>query len=63
MPRRKVVVNLVDGRALMGERRLSWPWQVALTGTSLARQGLDPVPMDGRVIIPRSRIDMIQVVG
>ncbi|MGC4891076.1 hypothetical protein [Micromonospora sp. DT227] len=61
--RRKVVVNLLDGRALMGERRLSWPWQVVLSGAHLARQGQEPVAVDGRVIVPRHRIDFIQVVG
>ncbi|WP_431881564.1 hypothetical protein [Micromonospora chalcea] len=61
--RRKVVINLLDGRALMGERHLSWPWQVVLSGAHLAERGHDPVAIDGRVIVPRFRIDFIQVVG
>lgn len=61
--RRRVVVNLVDGRALLGERRLSWPWQVVLSSAQLAERDGQPVPVDGRVVIPRHRVDWIQVVG
>lgn len=61
--RRKVVVNLIDGRAIVGERRLSWPWQVVVSGASLARPDGGSVPIDGRAIIPRHRIDFVQVVG
>lgn len=61
--RRRVVVNLIDGRALVGARRLSWPWQVVLSGAELARPDGVTVPVDGKAIIPRHRIDFIQVVG
>ena len=59
--RRKVVVNLIDGRAIVGDRRLSWPWQVVLSGAHLARPDGQSVPIDGKVIIPRHRIDFVQV--
>lgn len=63
--RRTVVVNLVDGRTtLVGERRLSWPWQVKLAGAQLHRGAGHPEQqIDGAVLIPRHRIDFIQVVG
>lgn len=61
--RRKVVVNLVDGRAIVGDRRLSWPWQVVVSGAHLAQRDGQSVPIDGKAIIPRHRVDFIQVVG
>ncbi|MDG4799040.1 hypothetical protein [Micromonospora sp. WMMD980] len=63
--RRPVVVNLVDGRTtLVGERRWSWPWQVKLTGARLHRgPGHPEQPVDGVVLIPRHRIDFVQVVS
>ncbi|MEV0726014.1 hypothetical protein AB0I37_24950 [Micromonospora purpureochromogenes] len=57
-------MNLVDGRTtITGERRLSWPWQVRLTGAELHRGPTDSSPVDGTVVIPRHRIDFMQVVG
>lgn len=62
--RRTVVVNLVDGRtALIGERRWSWPWQVKLTGVRLCSGPDQERPVDGIVLVPRCRVDWIQVVG
>lgn len=59
---RTVVVNLVDGRtALVGVRRWSWPWQVKLTGARLCSGPGQEQPVDGTVLIPRRRIDWIQV--
>jgi hypothetical protein len=61
--RRKVVVNLVDGRAIVGDRRLSWPWQVVVSAAHVTHRDGQSVPIDGRTIIPRHRIDWIQVVS
>jgi len=62
--RRSVVVNLVDGRTtITGTRRLSWPWQVRLTGAEVHQGQGEPSSLDGAVLIPRHRIDWIQVVG
>lgn len=62
--RRTVLVNLVDGRTtISGQRRLSWPWQVKVTGASLHRGPDDARPVDGAVLIPRHRVDFIQVVS
>lgn len=65
MGKRTVVVNLVDGRTtLVGVRRWSWPWQVRLTGVRLlSGPGQAEQPVDGTVLIPRHRIDWMQVVG
>lgn len=62
--RRTVVVNLVDGRTtITGVRRLTWPWQVKLTGVELHRGPGEPAAVDGTVVIPRHRIDFMQVVS
>lgn len=60
---RTVVVNLVGGDALKGQRRITWPWQVKLTGAFLFATGEQPANVDGFVIVPRSRIEWMQVVG
>lgn len=62
--RRTVIVNLVDGRTTMvGQRRLSWPWQVRLAAATVHRgPGHPEQPVDGHVVIPRHRIDWLQVV-
>jgi hypothetical protein len=62
--RRSTIVNLVDGRTtIVGRRRLTWPWQVRLTDALLHRSPGEPSKVDGAVIVPRSRIDFLQVVG
>ncbi len=62
--RRTVVVNLVDGRTtITGTRRLSWPWQVKLTAAEMHRPHSEPSRLDGAVLIPRHRVDWIQVVS
>ncbi|WP_420123197.1 hypothetical protein [Nakamurella sp.] len=63
--RRTVIVNLVDGRTtLIGVRRWSWPWQVRLSDARLHRgTGHPEQPVDGLVLIPRHRVDWIQVMG
>ena len=60
---RTVVVNLVGGDALTGRRRLTWPWQVKLTGAMLHPVGREQAKVDGSVIIPRARVEWMQVVG
>lgn len=62
-PRRRVVVNLVDDQAITGvlwrrHRRL-----VVLRSAELVQPGREPVRMDGDVVIERSRIDWVQIVG
>jgi hypothetical protein len=62
--RRTVVVNLVDGRTtITGIRRLSWPWLLRLSDAQLHRGPGDGTRVDGIVLIPRHRIDFVQVVG
>lgn len=61
--RRRVVVNLVNGDAIQGERAWSWPWQVKLVGATLHPAGGPTAQVDGYVVIPRGRIEWMQVVG
>ncbi|MDW3849667.1 hypothetical protein NMK34_23925 [Micromonospora sp. BRA006-A] len=57
-------MNLVDGRtSITGARRLSWPWQVRLSDAQLHSGPSEPTRIDGVVLIPRRRIDFMQVVG
>jgi hypothetical protein len=61
--RRTVVVNLVDGRTtLVGQRVLSWPWQIKLDAAKLLNAGVDTGPIDGQVVVPRRQIQFLQVV-
>lgn len=61
--RRTVVVNLVDGRTtLVGQRRLSWPWQITLTAAKSINGGADGGPVDGTIVIPRRQVLFLQVV-
>lgn len=58
--RRRVVVNLSDGRAFTGvlcarHRRL-----LVLRDAQLLEKGLSPVKLDGLVVIERSQVDFIQ---
>ena len=63
--RRTVVVNLIGGTTVVGDRRLSWPWQVKLTGARMHPGPGHPEQqqMDGAVLIPWDRIEWIQVVS
>lgn len=61
--KRRVVINLVDDRAITGvlwrrHRRL-----VVMRGAELVEPGREPVPMDGDVVIERDRISFTQIVG
>lgn len=59
---RTVVVNLVGGDALKGQRRLTWPWQIKLTAATLFPSGGQPANVDGAAIVPRGRVEWMQVV-
>ena len=69
--RRSVVVNLVSGDTIRGRRLLSWPWMVRLDSARYHQYSRTSVPsmdpvgteMDGRVLIPRSQVAWIQVIG
>lgn len=54
-----IVVNLIDGTALVGVRRWwAWPWTVVLTGV----RAENDKPIDGRVVVPRRAVLWMQVV-
>ncbi len=60
--RRRIVVNLVTGHAVTGERALSWPWRLVLVSAHMQAPGGPSVPVDGRVRVPWARVDYVQVV-
>lgn len=63
MVRRKVVVNLVGDRAISGVLWRRRGGLVVLKQAELHEPGVEPVPMDGDVLIERSRVDFVQVAG
>lgn len=57
---RRVIVNLVGGRAFDGVLvRQSGPLLV-LKGATLLEAGSEPAPLDGEVVVERDRVDFIQ---
>lgn len=60
--RRRVVVSLVSGEAIIGERALSWPWRLVVVQAQMQSQGGPPVQVDGRVRVPWHRVAYVQVV-
>lgn len=58
--RRRVMVNLVDGKAVSGVL-----WQqgrvLVLKDATLHERGADPVSVDGEVLVERHRVDFVQV--
>lgn len=61
--RRRVVVNLVTGEAIAGERALSWPWRLVIVNALMHGVSGQSTPVDGRVRVPWSRVSYLQVVG
>lgn len=61
--RKRVLVALLDGKAMNG---ILWARRgrlVVLRDVTLIEPGTSPVSMDGEVIIDRSRVDFVQVAG
>lgn len=59
--RRRVLVNLVDGKALQG---LLWSRRgrmLILKDVTLLESGAQPAPVDGEVLIEATRVDFVQV--
>lgn len=61
MLRRKVIVNLVGDRAISGVLWCRRGGLIVLKQAQLHEPGVDPVPMDGDVLVERSRVDFVQV--
>jgi len=61
--RARVLVNLLDGKALDGvlwARRGRW---LVLRDVTLIEPGTPPVKVDGEILVDRGRVDFIQAVG
>jgi hypothetical protein len=58
--RRRVMVNLVDGKAVEG---LLWARRgrvLVLKDATLHERGVDPTTVDGEVLVDRHRVDFVQ---
>lgn len=62
MTRKKVLVNLRSGRAMTG---VMWSrkGRVLVLKSAELIEGVEPVPMDGDVVIDRDQIEYVQVAG
>lgn len=63
MLRRKVIVNLVGDRAISGVLWCRRGGLIVLKQAELHEPGVEPVPMDGDVVVERARVDFVQVAG
>lgn len=61
--RRRAVVNLVTGETIVGERRLSWPWSIRLTGAIMPAKGRDGERrIDGSVVLHWRAVTFVQMI-
>jgi hypothetical protein len=61
--RRRVLVNLQDGKAFSGVLWAKRGPLLVLRGAELLEPGCDPAPLDGDVLIERPQISFIQTSG
>jgi small nuclear ribonucleoprotein (snRNP)-like protein len=61
--RRRVVVNLSDGRAFSGVLTARRRRLLVLRNAELLEKGLSPVAIDGVVVIERDRVEFVQAAG
>lgn len=61
LQRKRVVVNLVDGTAITGERLFSWPWSMRVGGAQLLAPNMEPRRIDGVAVIPRRAVIFAQI--
>lgn len=59
--RRRVLVNLVDGKAIAGVLWARRGPLLVLKDATLHGPGPEPVPVDGEVLVERGRVDFVQV--
>jgi len=59
--RRRVLVNLVGGKAISGVLWARRGPLLVLKDATLHEPGVQPVPVDGEVIVDRVRVDFVQV--
>lgn len=62
LPGRKLIISLADGAALSGVSRWSFG-ALRLRDVECTNPGRDPVEVRGRVIVPKTAILTVQVVG
>lgn len=61
--RHRVMVNLVDGSAMSGERLWSWPWSVRLRGAIMHAVRGEPKRLDGPTVeITRRHVLFVQII-
>lgn len=60
--RRRVLVQLDTGRAVVGTLWSTKAHRVVVRGAELFEPGTEPTRMDGDVVIERSRVEYIQAV-
>jgi len=61
--RRRVLVQLDTGRAVVGTLWTTKAHRVVIKGAELFEPGQEPTRMDGDVVIERARVEYIQAVG
>lgn len=59
--RKRVMVNLTDDKAIGGVLWSRKGGYVVLKDATLHVRGTDPTPIDGEVLVDRSRVDFVQV--
>jgi hypothetical protein len=59
--RRRVLVNLMDGRAFDGVLLSKRGSLLTLADAKLLEPGSDPVAVDGHVVVERARVAFIQI--
>lgn len=58
--RRRVMVNLIDGKAVGGVLWSRAGRVLVLRDATLHERGVEPTGMDGDVLVDRSRVDFVQ---
>jgi hypothetical protein len=61
--KRRVVVNLLDDRAMTGILWRRHSQLIVLRGVELIEVGREPIAVDGEFVIERDRIAFTQIVG
>jgi hypothetical protein len=64
--RRRAVVNLVNGKTLVGELCFTWPWQYKLRAVEIhlpgTAAGTAPTRPDGMIVVPRRFVEFAQII-
>lgn len=60
--RKRVMVNLLDGKAVSGVLWARRSGLLILKDATLHERGTDPTPIDGEVLVERHRVDFVQVI-